>query len=113
MLRDLHGDHVLILAGDHMYRMDYRQLLLDHEEHEADVTIGVMPCSESEIASFGAARVNEEGRILEFREKPATPEDRAGMDAGRPAVPGFDGDLSVSQAGAAGRTRQRLGGFRS
>jgi glucose-1-phosphate adenylyltransferase len=64
MLRDLRGEHVLILAGDHMYRMDYRQLLADHLEHEADITIGVKPCSEEEISGFGAARVDESGRIL-------------------------------------------------
>ncbi len=80
MLADLHGDHVLILAGDHMYRMDYRQLLEDHLEHEADITIGVKPCSEREISNFGAARVDESGRILEFREKPADVERRTGME---------------------------------
>ena len=80
MLRDLRGEHVLILAGDHMYRMDYRQLLADHLEYEADITIGVKPCSEDEISGFGAARVDESGRILEFREKPADAERRAGME---------------------------------
>ncbi len=76
----LHGDHVLILSGDHMYRMDYRQLLHDHLENQADITIAVKPCSEEEIAGFGAARVDDSGRIIEFREKPATPEARAGME---------------------------------
>lgn len=77
---ELPGDHVLILAGDHMYRMDYRALLHDHVEHGADVTVGVMPCSEEEIAGFGAVRVDDDNRIREFREKPATPEARAGME---------------------------------
>jgi glucose-1-phosphate adenylyltransferase len=80
VFRQLRGDHVLILAGDHMYRMDFRQLLLDHVEHDADVTIAVKPCSEDEIAEFGAARVDQKGRIIEFREKPATPEARLGME---------------------------------
>jgi glucose-1-phosphate adenylyltransferase len=80
IFKDIQGDHVLILAGDHMYRMDYRQLLRDHVEHEADITIGVMPCSEAEIAGFGAIRVDPRGRILEFREKPADAEARAGME---------------------------------
>ena len=70
----------MILAGDHMYRMDFRQLLHDHIEHEADITIAVKPCSEEEIAEFGAARVDATGRIIEFREKPATPEARSGME---------------------------------
>ena len=80
VFRQLRGDHVLILAGDHMYRMDFRQLLHDHIEHEADITIAVKPCSEEEIAEFGAARVDATGRIIEFREKPATPEARSGME---------------------------------
>jgi glucose-1-phosphate adenylyltransferase len=73
------GEHVLILAGDHMYRMDYRQMLHEHVESGADVTIAVKPCSEDEIAGFGAVRVDESGRIVEFREKPATAGARAGM----------------------------------
>jgi len=77
---ELPGDHVLVLAGDHMYRMDYRTLMHDHVEHGADITIGVMPCSEEEIAGFGAVRVDDENRIREFREKPATAEARAGME---------------------------------
>jgi len=76
----LHGDHVLILSGDHMYRMDYRQLLRDHVENRADITVAVKPCSEAEIAGFGAAMVDESGRIVEFREKPSTPGERAGME---------------------------------
>ena len=80
VFRQLRGDHVLILSGDHMYRMDYRQLLHDHVENDADVTIAVKPCSEEEIAGFGAAMVDESGRIVEFREKPSTAEDRAGME---------------------------------
>ena len=80
IVRDVRAKHVLILAGDHMYRMDYRQLLHDHVENNADITIGVMPCSEAEIAEFGAARVDDSGRVLEFREKPKTAEARAGME---------------------------------
>jgi glucose-1-phosphate adenylyltransferase len=76
----IRGDFVLILAGDHLYRMDYRDLLADLMLHDADVAIGVMPCSEEAIAGFGAARVDEEGRILEFREKPKTAIDREGME---------------------------------
>jgi glucose-1-phosphate adenylyltransferase len=60
--------------------MDYRQMLHEHVETGADVTIAVKPCSESEIAGFGAARVDAGGRIVEFREKPATAEERSGME---------------------------------
>jgi glucose-1-phosphate adenylyltransferase len=76
----LPGEHVLILAGDHMYRMDYRQLLHDHIQSKADITIAVKPCSAEEIAAFGAVRVDDSGRIVEFREKPSTVEERKGME---------------------------------
>ena len=74
------GDLVLILAGDHMYRMDYRQMLRDHLENDADITLSLLPCSEEEIAGFGAVRVDGNGRVVEFREKPKTAEARAGME---------------------------------
>jgi glucose-1-phosphate adenylyltransferase len=75
----LKGDLVLVLSGDHMYRMDYREMLREHLDSAADMTIGVLPCSEEEIGEFGAMRVDEAGRVVEFREKPKTPEARAGM----------------------------------
>ncbi len=74
------GRHVLILSGDHLYRMDYRRMLRDHLENDADVTLAVLPCSASDIASFGAVRVDTSGRVVEFREKPKTEEARAGME---------------------------------
>jgi len=76
----IRGEFVLILAGDHLYRMDYRDLLADLLLYDADVAIGVMPCSEEEIAGFGAARVSGDGQILEFREKPKTTAEREGME---------------------------------
>lgn len=77
---ELRGDFVLILAGDHLYRFDYRMLLADHVENGADITVAVLPCSTEEIADFGAVRVDEGGDIVEFREKPKTAEERAGME---------------------------------
>jgi glucose-1-phosphate adenylyltransferase len=75
----LKGDLVLVLSGDHMYRMDYREMLREHLDSAADMTIGVFPCSEEAIGEFGAMRVDNTGRVVEFREKPKTPEARAGM----------------------------------
>jgi glucose-1-phosphate adenylyltransferase len=80
VIHDGEADHVVILAGDHLYRMDYRQMVRDHLEHDADITIAVMPCSAEEIAAFGAVRVDPRGRIVEFREKPENAEARAGME---------------------------------
>ncbi len=75
------GELVLILSGDHMYRMDYRRLLREHVAASADVTVAALPCAESAIAEFGAIRVDAKGRIVEFREKPADAAARDGMKA--------------------------------
>lgn len=80
VIADMPGDLVLILAGDHLYRMDYRQMLRDHLESGADITLGVLPCSPDEIAGFGAVRVDADGRVVEFREKPKDAAARAGME---------------------------------
>jgi glucose-1-phosphate adenylyltransferase len=80
LIRDMKGDLVLILAGDHMYRMDYGTMLEEHLKTNADITLGVLPCSEEEIGGFGAVRVGETGEVLEFREKPSDAEARAGME---------------------------------
>jgi glucose-1-phosphate adenylyltransferase len=71
--------YALILSGDHVYRLDYNLLIEEHERADADVTIAVLPCSEAQIGEFGAVRVDEAGRVVEFREKPRTPEAREGM----------------------------------
>ncbi len=81
LISEMPGDLALILAGDHIYRMDYRNMLRDHMEGGADITLAVLPCSGEEIAEFGAVRVNDSGRVVEFREKPATEEARSGMEA--------------------------------
>ncbi len=73
------GEHVLILSGDHLYRLDYNELHREHHDSGADVTLSVLPCSEEEIAEFGAVRLDETGRVVEFREKPATAAERNGM----------------------------------
>ena len=73
------GDLALILSGDHLYRCDYRHMMETHVEHDAAITISVLPCSEEEIGEFGAVRVDDTGRIVEFREKPGTSEAREGM----------------------------------
>jgi glucose-1-phosphate adenylyltransferase len=78
-ISELRGELSLILSGDHIYRMDYGLMCDSQREHDADVVVGVLPCSEEEIAGFGAVRVDAEGRIVEFREKPKTEKDREGM----------------------------------
>jgi glucose-1-phosphate adenylyltransferase len=63
-------DTLLILSGDHLYRMDYRKFLARHYEMEADVTVSVVPFVREAAEEFGLLKVESTGRILEFREKP-------------------------------------------
>jgi len=82
------GDFVLILSGDHMYRMDYRNILREHLESGADVSVAALPCTAAEIGGFGAIRVDPTGRIVEFREKPKDEAARAGLERqGTPEKP--------------------------
>lgn len=69
-LRGRKVETLLILSGDHLYRMDYRDFLKKHFETNADVTISVIPCKESEAGEFGLLKADENGRIVEFKEKP-------------------------------------------
>jgi glucose-1-phosphate adenylyltransferase len=73
------GDLVLVLSGDHMYRMDYRAMLRDHLERGADITLAVLPCTGGEIGEFGAVRVDDSLRVVEFREKPKDAGARRGL----------------------------------
>ena len=67
-----HPAHVLVLSGDHLYRMDYRPMLKRHLESGADVTVSVIPVGRSECREFGILSPDAEGRIRAFCEKPAT-----------------------------------------
>lgn len=68
---DWNAEEFLILAGDHLYRMDYRDFVRRHRQAKADFTISVTPVSEHEAAQLGILKVDAEGRITEFREKPS------------------------------------------
>ncbi len=63
-------DTLLILSGDHLYRMDYRDFLARHYETSADVTVSVIPCDAQSASEFGLLKTDPEGRIIEFKEKP-------------------------------------------
>jgi glucose-1-phosphate adenylyltransferase len=62
---------VLILSGDQLYQMDYRKLVEAHRRHLADVTVAVTPVSAEQAPAFGILKVNRQGRITHFEEKPA------------------------------------------
>ena len=65
-------EFTLILAGDHLYRMDYRAFVKRHVDSEADVTIAVQPVDRASAAGFGILKLDDEGRISQFVEKPQT-----------------------------------------
>jgi glucose-1-phosphate adenylyltransferase len=69
-IRDWQIEHIIILSGDHLYTMDYRDFLQLHYETEADVSVSVIPCRPDEASEFGLLKTNRNGRIVEFKEKP-------------------------------------------
>ncbi len=66
-------DYVLILSGDHIYKMDYGVMLDFHKENNADVTIATMPVSMEEASRFGIVIADDDGKINDFEEKPEKP----------------------------------------
>lgn len=68
-------DYVLILSGDQLYRMDFQKMIETHEKNHADVTIASVPVTKDHASSLGIMRINEEGRVLGFLEKPQTDEE--------------------------------------
>lgn len=75
--------HVLVLSGDHLYRMDYAALIAHHEAMGADVTLANIPVPRSQCGAFGILAADEQGWITGFREKPSDDEDISHL-----AVPG-------------------------
>lgn len=66
-------EYVLVISGDHIYEMDYSQMLSYHKERKADATIAVMEVPWSEASRFGIMKASPDGRIVEFQEKPKEP----------------------------------------
>jgi len=80
--------HVLVLAGDHIYKMDYGPMIGFHVEKEADITVGVVEVPVSRAREFGVCGVDEGNRVLNFLEKPRDP----------PAIPGRP-DVAMASMG--------------
>ena len=72
-MESFNPDYVLILSGDHIYKMDYETMLEFHKENNADVTIAVMPVPMEEASRFGIMITDENKKIVDFEEKPAHP----------------------------------------
>ena len=86
------ADQVLILSGDHLYRMDYRAFVEEHRARGADVSIAVKPVTRQAAPALGIVQVDGQGRIVDFREKP---QDAAELKAlRRPATDSEEGYLA-------------------
>ncbi len=72
-MENFHPDYVLILSGDHIYKMDYQIMLDYHKSHNADVTLAVMPVPQEEASRFGIVVTDGKGKVTEFQEKPEHP----------------------------------------
>ena len=88
ILQDYGIDHVVVLAGDHVYKMDYEIMLEQHVADQADVTIGCLEVPRMEATGFGVMHVDEQDRIVSFLEKPKDP----------PGIPG-NPDMALASMG--------------
>jgi len=73
-LRSSHAKYVLVLGGDHLYRMDYAKMAEFHWEHEADITVAVQPVRRADASSLGILKRGQDSRITDFVEKPKEPD---------------------------------------
>ncbi len=70
LLEEWDADEYLILSGDHLYRMDYRQFIQRHRDTGADITLSVIPIDERRASDFGLMKIDGSGRVIDFSEKP-------------------------------------------
>ncbi len=75
-------DYVLILSGDQLYRMDFQKMIETHEKNNADVTIASIPVAKKDASALGIMRIDENGKVLGFLEKPSTDEELQHVYAG-------------------------------
>ena len=78
LIRANNPEHVLVLAGDHIYKMDYGPMIAVHDEQKADITIGVVQVPIATACEFGVLSVTETNRVIGFDEKPAHPQPMPG-----------------------------------
>ncbi len=74
IIRRHHSEYILILAGDHVYKMDYGPMLAQHVENHADLTVGCIEVPLQEAKAFGVMSIDAQQRIQHFYEKPDTPQ---------------------------------------
>jgi len=78
IIRTHKPDYVLVLAGDHVYKMDYGPMIAQHVDSGADMTVGCIEVPLQEAKAFGVLSVDSDGRVIEFHEKPAAPQSMPG-----------------------------------
>jgi len=74
ILRSHNPEYILVLAGDHIYKMDYGPMIAEHVEKKADMTVGCLEVPLEMAKGFGVMSTDEDSRIVRFSEKPAHPE---------------------------------------
>ena len=79
ILRDHNPEYVVILAGDHIYKMDYGKMIAAHVANNADITVGCIPVPREDAKAFGVMEIDDKNRIIAFTEKPADPKPMAGF----------------------------------
>lgn len=85
----------LILSGDHLYRCNYQDFVREHRENGSDITVAALPCDPERASAFGLMKINDQGRITSFAEKPTGDALKAmevdttvlGLDADKAQVP--------------------------
>lgn len=70
LIKEWDVDEYLILSGDHLYRMDYSKFIERHRETNADITLSVVPIDEKRASDFGLMKIDSQGRVVDFSEKP-------------------------------------------
>ena len=80
IIRNHNPEYVLVLAGDHIYKMDYGPMIASHVENSADMTVGCLEVKLDVARAFGVMTSAEDGRVLEFSEKPESPSPMPGSD---------------------------------
>ena len=73
IIRTLKSSYILVLAGDHIYKMDYARMLAHHLMHDADLTVGCIEVPREQANAFGVMTIDPNTRILDFNEKPEKP----------------------------------------
>lgn len=80
IIQDHRSSYILVLAGDHVYKMDYGVIMAAHIENEADVTVGCVDVALKDAHHFGLIQTDGDGRIIGFQEKPEDPKPKPGQD---------------------------------